>query len=148
MPMNDQTFSNYCPLLTTDRALKFKMNEMRTHRKQGNQSRHPLKRISSRLVIAVLVAVLLPFFGLIYFIDSQIHTRLKENIVERSLLSLATDLANEVNPMMRKRNSDLLLMTTDILGDRSIAGKRRKKFPPRCADTNGMDPCAIERKGH
>ncbi len=84
------------------------------------ESRHPLQRISSKLVIAVLVAVLLPFFGLIYFIDSQIDTRLKENIVRRSLLSLATDLANEVNAMMRKRNSDLLLMTTDILGDRSV----------------------------
>ncbi|MDQ1351777.1 MAG: Histidine kinase [Acidobacteriota bacterium] len=84
------------------------------------ESRHPLQRISSKLVIAVLVAVLLPFFGLVFFIDSQIDTRLKENIVRRSLLSLATDLANEVNAMMRMRNSDLLLMTTDILGDRSI----------------------------
>lgn len=82
--------------------------------------RHPLKRISSKLVIAVLVAVLLPFFGLVYFIDSQIDTRLKENIVKRSLLGLAADLGNEVNAMMRKRNSDLQLMTSDILGDRSV----------------------------
>jgi hypothetical protein len=84
------------------------------------ESRHPLKRISSKLVIAVLVAVLLPFFGLIYFIDTQIDTRLKENIVRQSLLSLAGDLANEANTMMRKRNTDLLLMASDILGDRSI----------------------------
>ncbi len=84
------------------------------------ESRHPLKRISSKLVIAVLVAVLLPFFGLVYFIDTQIDTRLKDNIVRQSLLSLAGDLANEVNTMMRKRNTDLLLMASDILGDRSI----------------------------
>jgi signal transduction histidine kinase len=105
------------------------------------ESRHPLQRISSKLVIAVLVAVLLPFFGLVFFIDSQIDTRLKENIVRRSLLSLAADLANEVNAMMRKRNSDLLLMTTDILGDRSIleyigeieifkTQESKKKFQP------------------
>lgn len=85
-----------------------------------NESRHPLQRISSKLVAAVLVAVLFPFFGLIFFIDSQIDTRLKENIVHRSLLGLATDLVNEVNDMTRKRNSDLLLMTSDILGDRSV----------------------------
>ncbi|MCX6579563.1 MAG: ATP-binding protein [Candidatus Aminicenantes bacterium] len=96
------------------------MTDIEKNKGGQKESRHPLQRISSKLVIAVLVAVLLPFFGLVYFIDSQIDTRLKENIVRRSLLSLATDLANEVNAMMRKRNSDLLLMTTDILGDRSV----------------------------
>jgi len=84
------------------------------------ESRHILKRISSKLVIAVLVAVILPFFGLVFFIDTQIDTRLKENIVRQSLLSLAGDLANEVNTMMRKRNADLLLLASDITGDKAI----------------------------
>ena len=61
---------------------------------EQKESRHILKSISSKLVIAVLVAVILPFFGLVFFIDTQIGTRLKENIVRQSLLSLAGDLAN------------------------------------------------------
>ncbi len=93
---------------------------------EQKESRHILKRISSKLVIAVLVAVILPFFGLVFFIDTQIGTRLKENIVRQSLSSLAGDLANEVNTMMRKRNADLLLMASNILGDKAIVEYTRE----------------------
>ena len=57
-------------------------------------SRYFLKGIATKLVLAVLGAVIIPFFGLIYFIDSEIDTRLKENIVKQSLLNLAGDLAH------------------------------------------------------
>lgn len=93
---------------------------------EQKEPRHPLKRIASKLVMAVLVAVILPFFGLIYFIDTQIDTRLKENIVGQSLQGLAGDLANEVNTMLEKRNIDMLIMSSDILGDRSILEHARE----------------------
>jgi signal transduction histidine kinase len=93
---------------------------------EQKESRHFLKRIASKLVMAVLVAVILPFFGLIYFIDTQIDTRLKENIVSQSLQGLAGDLANEVNMMIEKRNIDMLIMASDILGDRSILENTRE----------------------
>jgi|GEM_PF-644467 len=97
---------------------------------EHKEHRHPLRRISSKLVMAVLVAVILPFFGLIYFIDTQIDTRLKDNIVRQSLLGLAADLANEVDTMMQKRNIDMLLMASDILGDRAIVERARELESP------------------
>ncbi len=85
-----------------------------------HESRHFLKKISSKLVIAVLGAVILPFVGLVYFVDTQIDTRLKINIVNQSLLNLAGDLAHELNTMMKKRNSDLLIMSAGIPPGRAI----------------------------
>ncbi len=93
------------------------------------EHRHLLKRISSKLVIAVVVAVILPFFGLVYFIDSQIDTRLKENIVKQSLLSIAGELSGEINTMMRKRNTDIQIMSTDVLGDRAVTEYLREVQP-------------------
>jgi signal transduction histidine kinase len=86
----------------------------------SRDSRHFLRGIASKLVFAVLGAVIIPFLGLVYFIDTQIDTRLKENIVNQSLLNLAGDLANEVNVMMKKRNSDVLLMSSGILAGQAI----------------------------
>lgn len=85
-----------------------------------HEHRHILKRISSKLIIAVLVAVILPFGGLIYFINSQVETRLKENIVRRSLLSLATDLAEEINSLVRDCNGEIQLMATNILAKKTL----------------------------
>lgn len=113
------------------------------------ESRHPLNRISSRLVLAVLVAVILPFFGLVYFIDSQIDTRLKENIVRQSLLGIAGNLAHEVDTMMRKRNTDLMLMSTDILGDKATTEYLREsetiKYQTGEKNSRHWSPGAIEK---
>jgi signal transduction histidine kinase len=103
------------------------MSDTETIKTEHKESRHMFKRISSKLVIAVLVAVILPFFGLVYYVDSEIDTRLKENIVRKSLLNLAGDLAHEVDTMMRKRNSDLMLMASGILGDRAITEAIREE---------------------
>ncbi len=84
------------------------------------EPRHFLKGISAKLILAVLVAVILPFFGLVYFIDTQIDTRLKENIARQSLLSLAGDLAAEIDKKIRDCNADMELLATGILGDAAI----------------------------
>ncbi|MCP4220115.1 MAG: hypothetical protein GY765_36120 [bacterium] len=87
---------------------------------EAGESRHILKRISSKLLIAVLVAVILPFFGLVYYIDTQIETRLKENIVGQSLSGLAGSLAGEIDAIISRRNSELIFMSSDILGDKAV----------------------------
>lgn len=89
----------------------------------GRESRHVLKGISAKLISAVLVAVILPFFGLVYFIDSQIETRLKENIVRQSLLSLAEDIASEIDNTIRDCNADVALLASGVSGD--VAGDLR-----------------------
>lgn len=116
---------------------------------EHKEHRHPLRRISSKLVMAVLVAVILPFFGLVYFIDTQIDTRLKDNIVQQSLQGLAADLAHEVDTMMRKRNIDMLLMASDILGDRAFVEYAREvesSGKPRTAGkVNAWGPGVIRK---
>lgn len=89
----------------------------------GRESRHFLKGISAKLISAVLVAVLLPFIGLVYFIDSQIETRLKENIVRQSLLSLAKDIAHEIDNTIQDCNADVALLASSVSGD--VAGDLR-----------------------
>jgi signal transduction histidine kinase len=84
------------------------------------ESRHFLKGISSKLILAVLVAVIIPFFGLVYFIDTQIDTRLKENIVRQSLLGVAGDLAGKIDKLIRDCNTDMGLLASSIFGDAAI----------------------------
>jgi signal transduction histidine kinase len=87
---------------------------------EKREPRHVLKGISAKLILAVLVAVIIPFFGLVYFIDTQIDTRLKENIVRQSLLSLAGDLASEIDNLIRECNADVELLASGMLGDAAI----------------------------
>ena len=100
--------------------------DKRLNREEKDVSREPrhfLKGISAKLLVAVLVAVIIPFFGLVYFIDGQIDTRLKENIVRQSLLSLAGDLSKEIDEMVRNCNADMELIASGIVGEVSIDGK-------------------------
>ncbi|MCP5050439.1 MAG: HAMP domain-containing protein [bacterium] len=98
-------------------------NDNITHSRNARpETRSFLKGISAKLITAVLIAVIIPFFGLVYFIDTQIDTRLKENVVGQSLLSLAGDLASQVDEMIRNRNADLELMASGIVGDAAIDG--------------------------
>lgn len=73
--------------------------------------------LSTKLVLAVLGAVILPFLGYAYFIDTQIGTRLKENVVRQSLLSLAVDLARQIDRTVRECNGELVLLASDMKGD-------------------------------
>jgi signal transduction histidine kinase len=84
------------------------------------ESRHFLKGISSKLILAVLIAVILPYFGLVFFIDTQIDPRLKENIVRQSLLGVAGDLAGKIDKLIRDCNADMGLMASGIFGDAAI----------------------------
>lgn len=89
--------------------------------------------LSTKLVLAVLGAVILPFLGFAYFIDAQIGTRLKENIVRESLLSLAVDLAREVDRTVREWNGELVLLASDMKGDWAIdeAGREARSGAAR-----------------
>jgi len=85
--------------------------------------------LSTKLVLAVLGAVILPFLGFAYFIDAQIGTRLKENVVRESLLSLAVDLARAVDRSVREWNGELVLLASDMKGDWAIDEAGRELRP-------------------
>ncbi len=70
----------------------------------GERSRgNMLRRISTKLVVAVLTAVVLPFVAFAVFIDTQMAERLTRHLVQQGLLGLAKDLGRAA----RKREPEL-----------------------------------------
>ncbi|HEX6882892.1 MAG TPA: HAMP domain-containing sensor histidine kinase [Planctomycetota bacterium] len=66
-----------------------------------------LRRISTKLVLAVLVAVVLPFVGFAFFLNEQIAERLTRHVVQQALLGLVKDLAGQLNEFVDERRADL-----------------------------------------
>src|SRR5688572_517870 len=66
-----------------------------------------LRRISTKLVLAVLVAVVLPFVGFAFFLNEQMAERLTRHVVQQALLGLVKDLAGQLNKFVDERRSDL-----------------------------------------
>jgi len=67
-----------------------------------------LHRISTKLVVAVLATVILPFVAFAFFINEQMADRLTRNVVEQSLLGLAKDLAGQVESFVLARRDDVV----------------------------------------
>ncbi len=78
------------------------------------------RSLSNKLIFAVLAAVILPFLVFAVFIDSQIASRLKNNVVRQSLQSLATDLAHEIDRTVAECNAELDILAADFLGESAI----------------------------
>jgi signal transduction histidine kinase len=66
-----------------------------------------LRRISTKLVLAVLVAVVLPFVGFAYFLNEQMAERLTRHVVQQALLGLVKDLAGQLDYFVEERRTDL-----------------------------------------
>jgi signal transduction histidine kinase len=66
-----------------------------------------LRRISTKLVVAVLAAVVLPFVAFAIFIDHQMAERLTRNVVQQSLKGQAKDLAGQVDRFVEERRQDV-----------------------------------------
>ena len=66
-----------------------------------------LRRISTKLVLAVLAAVALPFVAFAFFIDVQMAERLTRHVVQQALLGLVKDLAGQIDYFVDEREADL-----------------------------------------
>ncbi|NOT30179.1 MAG: HAMP domain-containing protein, partial [Planctomycetes bacterium] len=66
-----------------------------------------LRRISTKLVLAVLLAVVLPFVAFAFFIDEQMAGRLTRHVVQQALLGLVKDLAGQIDYFVDERRQDL-----------------------------------------
>ncbi len=66
-----------------------------------------LRRISTKLVLAVLAAVVLPFVAFAFFIDEQMADRLTRHVVQQALLGLVKDLAGQIDYFVGERKVDL-----------------------------------------
>ena len=66
-----------------------------------------LRRISTKLVLAVLLAVVLPFVDFAFYMNEQMEGRLTRHVAQQALLGLAKDLGGQADYFVEERRSDL-----------------------------------------
>jgi len=69
-----------------------------------------IRRISTKLVLAVLAAVVVPFLGFALFVEYQMGERLSRDLVLSSLKALATDLAAQIDRDIDEFRRDVLFL--------------------------------------
>ena len=82
------------------------------------------RRISTKLVVAVLAAVALPFVAFAFFIDEQMADRLTRHVVQQSLLGLAKDLAGQIDGFVRERRQDMLQLSGAPQASHALAASK------------------------
>ncbi|MFT5049632.1 MAG: signal transduction histidine kinase [Chlamydiales bacterium] len=95
-----------------------------------------IRRISTKWVLAVLAAVVVPFVGFAYFVNTKVSSRLAGDVVRYHLLSLAGDLAGRIDEEIGERRRDAELLASDPIlewfvtdaADRSFAANLEKRF--------------------
>jgi signal transduction histidine kinase len=71
------------------------------------------RRISTKFVLAVLAAVVLPFLGFALFVDKEMASRLSKDVVLYSLKGLAADLALRVDRDVEEFETTTALLAAD-----------------------------------
>ncbi|HVS19250.1 MAG TPA: ATP-binding protein [Planctomycetota bacterium] len=78
----------------------------------GGQSVAMIRRISTKLLLAVLAAVVLPFLGFTLFVTSTMAERLSRDVVVFSLESLAADLAGRIDRRIEQFRGDVRFLAS------------------------------------
>ena len=55
-----------------------------------------IRRISTKWVLAVLVAVIVPFVGFAWLVNTKVSDRMAGDVVRYHLMTMATELANRI----------------------------------------------------
>jgi len=66
-----------------------------------------LRRISTKLVLAVLLAVVLPFVAFAFFLNEQIAERITRHVVRQALIGVANNLAGQLDYFVNECRTDL-----------------------------------------
>ena len=80
-----------------------------------------VRRISTKLLLAVLAAVVIPFVGFAVFVDNQMAERMSKQVVLYSLKGLAADLASKVDREVEQYRRDVGLWAESPTCDWAIA---------------------------
>ena len=72
-----------------------------------------IRRLSTRWVLAVLAAVVVPFLGFAWYVNSELAHRLSWDVVRYYLLNLAYDIADRVDDAIAERRLDIELWAED-----------------------------------
>jgi signal transduction histidine kinase len=89
------------------------------------------RSVSAKLLLAITVAVLVPFLGFAYFVSTEMGHRLSRDVVLYFLKSKASDLADKINLLLAERRKDLRIwveepITRALLARPGDAGLRRE----------------------
>ncbi|MDP6839530.1 MAG: ATP-binding protein [Planctomycetota bacterium] len=84
-----------------------------------------IRRISTKWVLAVLAAVLVPFLGFAWFVNDLMAERLSYETVQSTLLSLASNLARDLDRELAERRLDIELWADDPVVELALAGSPR-----------------------
>ena len=101
-----------------------------------------IRRISAKLLLAVVAAVVVPFVGFAIFVDEQMAQRLSKEVVLHSLKGLAADLAGRVDADLDERNLDIQLWTA-VLSTRKALGEQVAERVLRPAEDVGLRPRSV-----
>ena len=87
------------------------------------------RSVSAKLLLAIAVAVLVPFLGFAYFVSTAMGNRLSRDVVLYFLKSKASDLADKINLLLAERRKDLRIwveepVTRDLLTSRPDPARR------------------------
>ena len=98
-----------------------------------------IRRISTKLLLAVVAAVVIPFVGFAIFVDTQMAQRLSKQVVLQSLKGLAVDLADRVDRDLEEWSRDLELWSHDEVARQALdeVGLELKLAPE--------EPMSVER---
>jgi len=80
-----------------------------------------VRRISTKLLLAVLAAVVIPFLGFAVFVDNQMAERMSRQVVLYALKGLAADLASKVDRQVAQYIRDVGLWAESPTCDWAIA---------------------------
>jgi signal transduction histidine kinase len=101
-----------------------------------------LRRISTKLVLAVLLAVVLPFVAFAFFINEQMAERLTRHAVQQTLLGLVKDLAGQIDYFVDECRSDLSIWARAPLVEEALENhvhERSRIQRARSAETHGSE---------
>jgi signal transduction histidine kinase len=74
-----------------------------------------IRRISTKWMLAVLLAVVTPFLGYAFFVDRKMAERLSGDVVQQYLLSMAADLADRIDSEIDERRLDAETQASDAI---------------------------------
>ena len=74
-----------------------------------------IRRISTKWLLAVLAAVVVPFAGFAWYVDVKVADRISNDVVRYYLLRFAADLADRIDDEFAERRLDIELWASDPL---------------------------------
>lgn len=82
------------------------------------------RRISTKLVVAVLAAVALPFVSFAWFVDTQVGQELSLKVARETLKGVAVNLSHQVDVLIRERVQDMEKWSSGLQIKTAIEGEQ------------------------